>query len=107
MPPGDMMHGATLSETAGRIRANIERVIVGKGDVIELCLVALLCQGHVLIEDVPGIGKTTLAKAIARSTRLHLPPHPVHARPAALRRHRHLLLQPEDAGVRVSRPGRC
>jgi MoxR-like ATPase len=40
---------------------------VGKERVIELCLVALLCEGHVLLEDVPGIGKTTLAKAIARS----------------------------------------
>jgi MoxR-like ATPase len=67
MPPDDMLHGATLSECAGRIRANVERAIVGKGEVIELCLVAVLCQGHVLIEDVPGIGKTTLAKAIARS----------------------------------------
>jgi len=46
---------------------NISQVIVGKEDVIELCLVALLCEGHVLLEDVPGIGKTTLAKAIARS----------------------------------------
>jgi MoxR-like ATPase len=42
-------------------------VIVGKDDVIELCLVALLCEGHILLEDVPGIGKTTLAKALARS----------------------------------------
>jgi MoxR-like ATPase len=45
----------------------VAQVIVGKDDVIELCLVALLCEGHVLLEDVPGIGKTTLAKAIARS----------------------------------------
>ena len=42
-------------------------MIVGKDDVIELCLVALLCEGHLLLEDVPGIGKTTLAKALARS----------------------------------------
>ena len=40
---------------------------MGKDEVIELCLVALLCEGHILLEDVPGIGKTTLAKAIARS----------------------------------------
>ena len=46
---------------------NVSRVIIGKERVVELCLVALLCEGHVLIEDVPGIGKTTLAKAIARS----------------------------------------
>jgi MoxR-like ATPase len=45
----------------------VEKVIVGKRDVIELTLVALLCEGHILIEDVPGTGKTTLAKAVARS----------------------------------------
>ncbi len=49
------------------MRENIARVIVGKGAVIELVLVALMSDGHILIEDVPGIGKTTLAKAIARS----------------------------------------
>jgi MoxR-like ATPase len=52
---------------ADRMTENIARVIVGKGQVIELFLVALLCEGHILLEDVPGIGKTTLAKAIARS----------------------------------------
>ncbi|MBI2908768.1 MAG: MoxR family ATPase [Chloroflexi bacterium] len=56
-----------ISETAEKVKASIERVIVGKGDVIELVLVAVLCEGHVLIEDVPGIGKTMLAKATARS----------------------------------------
>jgi MoxR-like ATPase len=47
--------------------ANIEQVVVGKRDVIELLLVGLLCEGHVLIEDVPGTGKTTLARALAKS----------------------------------------
>jgi MoxR-like ATPase len=46
---------------------NVERVVVGKRREVHLVLVALLCRGHVLIEDVPGVGKTVLAKAIARS----------------------------------------
>jgi MoxR-like ATPase len=49
------------------IQENVSRVIIGKADVTELMLVALLVEGHVLLEDVPGIGKTTLAKALARS----------------------------------------
>jgi MoxR-like ATPase len=56
-----------IQETCRQIRESIATVIVGKDDVIELCLVALLCEGHILLEDVPGIGKTTLAKALARS----------------------------------------
>jgi MoxR-like ATPase len=56
-----------IAEQAARVRENIQKVIVGKGEVIDLALVAMLCEGHVLIEDVPGIGKTTLAKAIAGS----------------------------------------
>ena len=58
---------AEVRTLAERLRKNIQTVIVGKDDVIDLALVAILCEGHVLIEDVPGIGKTTLAKAIARS----------------------------------------
>ncbi|HEY3341697.1 MAG TPA: MoxR family ATPase [Anaerolineae bacterium] len=56
-----------ISTIAAQLRANIQTVIIGKDDVIDLALVALLCEGHILLEDVPGIGKTTLAKAIARS----------------------------------------
>ena len=52
---------------AKTIQANIGRVIVGKADTAELLLVSLLAEGHVLIEDVPGIGKTTLAKTLSRS----------------------------------------
>ena len=49
------------------LQQNIRRVIVGKDEAIELALIALLCRGHVLIEDVPGVGKTTLVAALAKS----------------------------------------
>lgn len=49
------------------LKQNIARVVVGKDDVVELLLTALLCEGHILIEDVPGVGKTTLCSALARS----------------------------------------
>jgi len=56
-----------IQETGDKVLANVERVIVGKHHEVRLALVALLCRGHLLIEDVPGTGKTVLAKAIARS----------------------------------------
>ena len=56
-----------ISEVAHKLRGNIQKVIVGKGEVIDLTLVAVLCEGHILLEDVPGIGKTTLARALASS----------------------------------------
>jgi len=56
-----------VTEAADRFITNVGKVIVGKKGTIELVLVALLCEGHVLIEDVPGIGKTMLAKATAGS----------------------------------------
>jgi MoxR-like ATPase len=58
---------APIRSLAERVGQNVERVIVGKRDVIDLLLVALLCEGHVLIEDVPGIGKTMLARSVART----------------------------------------
>ncbi len=58
---------ARLSETAGAIRAAVGSVIVGKEVIIDRLLVALLCEGHVLLEDVPGTGKTTMARAFARA----------------------------------------
>jgi MoxR-like ATPase len=56
-----------IQKFATPIIENVERVIVGKRDTIELLMVALLCEGHILIEDVPGVGKTMLARAIAIS----------------------------------------
>src|SRR5207237_6817525 len=57
----------TMTDKIEELRENVERVFVGKREVVEQLLVALLAGGHVLIEDVPGVGKTTLAKALARS----------------------------------------
>ena len=57
----------SFAQFSHAVQENIARVIIGKRDVVEMLLVALLADGHVLLEDVPGIGKTTLAKALARS----------------------------------------
>lgn len=57
----------SVKEAVASIVANVEQVIIGKHQAVEMVLVALLCRGHVLLEDVPGTGKTVLAKSIARS----------------------------------------
>ena len=49
------------------LKQNVGKVVVGKDGAVELMMIAVLCRGHVLIEDVPGVGKTTLASALARS----------------------------------------
>ena len=56
-----------IAQAAAKIKANIGQVLVGKDDVVELTLAAVLSGGHILVEDVPGIGKTTLARALASS----------------------------------------
>src|SRR5687767_15398089 len=56
-----------VQEPAERVVANVERVIIGKHVEVRMALVALLCEGHILIEDVPGVGKTMLAKALSKS----------------------------------------
>ena len=58
----------TAKIIADRVIDNVERVIVGKRAEVGLAMIALLCRGHALIEDVPGVGKTMLAKSLARST---------------------------------------
>ena len=57
----------SLGAAGRRVTENVEKVIVGKSSVVELVLVAIFCEGHVLLEDVPGIGKTMLARAVSRS----------------------------------------
>jgi MoxR-like ATPase len=56
-----------IKKMGEKIRNNISEVIVGKEDVIDLVITALFCSGHVLLEDVPGVGKTVLAKCLAKS----------------------------------------
>ena len=68
--PGPVSQGAdldTLSRVVEKVRGNIKRVIEGKPDVISAAITVLLAEGHLLIEDVPGVGKTMLAKSLARS----------------------------------------
>ena len=56
-----------IQDFSQQVLDNVERVIIGKRDLLELMMVALLCEGHVLVEDVPGTGKTMLARAFALS----------------------------------------
>jgi MoxR-like ATPase len=56
-----------IKTAANAVIENIEHVIIGKSDAVRLTLIAVICQGHILIEDVPGVGKTVLTKAVARS----------------------------------------
>jgi MoxR-like ATPase len=66
-PDVESVTSASIQEFAAAVIASVETVIIGKRDVVELLVVALLCEGHVLLEDVPGVGKTMLARALALS----------------------------------------
>jgi MoxR-like ATPase len=67
MKGGKMVDVRQIQEAGLNVRENIERVIIGKSEAVELALVAVLCEGHVLLEDVPGLGKTVLAKSLSKS----------------------------------------
>ena len=56
-----------VKESVDILIKNIEQVIIGKGEAVELAIIGLLCQGHLLIEDIPGVGKTMLARSLSRS----------------------------------------
>ena len=58
---------ARVQEMASGLRESIQKVVVGKSEVIDLAIIALICKGHILVEDVPGTGKTTMSKALAQS----------------------------------------
>ncbi len=68
-----------LLSLSNRLLKNVGLVVLGKPEVIRLAVVALLAEGHVLIEDVPGVGKTLLARALAASIELFFPANPVHS----------------------------
>ncbi len=64
---GEQIRTPSISESIGRLKDNVNSVFLGKTEVVELALTTLLAEGHLLLEDVPGVGKTLLAKALSRS----------------------------------------
>ena len=98
---------ADLLPAVRRIRSAVQTVIEGKPEVIDLALTVLLAEGHLLIEDVPGVGKTHAGQDPGPRPRLLGAAHPVHPRPAARRTHRRLRLQPGHATTSSSGRVRC
>ena len=90
----------SIQEMAERVKGNIGQVIVGKAEVIELALVALLCEGHVLIEDVPGIGKATQALAAIRGREFVIPDDVKHLAPYVLT---HRIISPQRLSKKIGR----
>jgi MoxR-like ATPase len=99
-------HPRHVAAPAEAILDEVERAVVGKRDVIELVLLALLADGHVLLEDVPGVAKTLIARSFATATGAALRPRAVHARPAALDVTGSSVFDQRTASFEF-RPGRC
>ena len=91
IPPEELEQAVKV---VGAMRREIARAMVGQDEVVDQTLTALLAGGHVLIEGVPGLGKTLLVRALAKTFDGQLRAHPVHARPDAGRRHRPHALRP-------------
>ena len=89
----DTLNAGELQNKISLLRENLNRVIKGKADTIRLLITALGAGGNVLMEDVPGVGKTTLAKALAASIHGKFSAGSVHARPAAFGYPRQLDIQ--------------
>ena len=86
---------------ANRIADNVRRAVKVTDDVLEHVIVSLLAEGHILVEDYPGVGKTALARALCALGRLPVRARAVHGRPAAGRHRGHQRLQPARGAVRV------
>ena len=90
-----------LQNLVAELESNIAQVVLGKADVVRLCVVALLAGDHVLLEDVPGVGKTLIGKALAKSISVGVLPHPIHGRSVAQRHHRRQRVQSANRAVRL------
>ena len=86
-PASSADHSAT-KELFDRIGAELRKIFIGQDELVLGTLVALFSNGHVLIESVPGLGKTLFVRALGKATRLPIRPHPIHRRPDAFRYHR-------------------
>ena len=77
------------AQIAGRLREELARAIIGQRSVVGEILIAFVAGGHCLLRGVPGLAKTLLIKTLARAFDLKVQSHSVHARPHAVRHHRH------------------
>ena len=97
---------AEVGRLARAVLDAVGTVVVGKRDALELVLAGILAGGHVLLEDLPGLGKTLTARSLRAGARAGLPPAAVHPRPAARRRHRLVPLRPAQRTTSPSGPAR-